>query len=920
MSSETSKRSSVESLPDWESNKSRIFLVLACLWPFLAMALFASSSPRVVNNKLPDGKEIASKENDGKENDGKENDGLRLNLRNVLDRVDIMGYGPTHPRIGVVVTGDASVSDKHHWVETVESIFSHTDLSRIFVVAVVVDGHAPDPSWETALTKIHSGQIPHLHGLRLDLHQSAKEKDEQRRHESKVYVMFNEEPRGITSSRSDGVEFIHILEQHHHQAGLKSAAEDIILVLVQAGAVITSRKWLTSVTQALIVPPPLLLPHDLDPSTVPLKLANAVAFNIEGSGKRTTFDSFLTPFTESATADELNLSSGDTYMAPVWNGAALAMRLETWRQLPVHDEALTEAWPANLDLSLALWLCADGMDMINTDDALVVKLVDPKLSPTSTVTAPLSPSMGARFAEAWMDEVLQRKFFHSYTHAYKELTYLQWQTYQAQARQSHTFVDDLAQKCRSLEWYMRTVNPHLQAIWEQPAVVDRQEPPIDSRHMPENENKQEAQPNAEIKGPESNMNNQIPEELREAAKEGGEKKDVGNSKEEEESVVIPPRREPKMPSKPLCEECLKIVQQAKPVNLDYVDVTGGHKEHPHLGAKDANGNLGYLHNETHLHLDPPKFGMSADDLISGCKRRDNNYRMLTEKVFVDFEGDKAANQALGPHGRAKIFCLVYTTEKGHDTIPRIRETWGQKCDGFMVGSTKTDPSIDAVEIPHEGLEDYDNIWQKVRSMWSYIYDNYYQKYDWFHIGGDDVYLLVENLRLYLESEEIRTASNGGMYLPDGTETSQTPLFLGRRFAYMGDMEDIFNSGGSGYTINKAALKTLVVNGLPTWRPHAHTFSEDTVVARLFKSFGILPYETKDENGGERYMPFMPGHHYGYRMPDDKSKDWYASYSINIKTGRDHCAAKSVAFHYVKGLAMYRLHAILYNLCPPGSLA
>jgi glycoprotein-N-acetylgalactosamine 3-beta-galactosyltransferase len=103
----------------------------------------------------------------------------------------------------------------------------------------------------------------------------------------------------------------------------------------------------------------------------------------------------------------------------------------------------------------------------------------------------------------------------------------------------------------------------------------------------------------------------------------------------------------------------------------------------------------------------------------------------------------------------------------------------------MVGSTKTDESINAVEIPHEGPEEYDNIWQKVRSMWSYIYDNFYDDYDWFHIGGDDLYLIVENLRLYLESEEIRTAANGGIYLPNGDETTQTPLFLGRRFAYMG---------------------------------------------------------------------------------------------------------------------------------------
>ena len=86
-------------------------------------------------------------------------------------------------------------------------------------------------------------------------------------------------------------------------------------------------------------------------------------------------------------------------------------------------------------------------------------------------------------------------------------------------------------------------------------------------------------------------------------------------------------------------------------------------------------------------------------------------------------------------------------------------------------------------------------------------------------------MIVENFRYYLESEEIRTASNGGVYLPFGNETMQTPLMLGRRFAYMGDMENIFCSGGSGYTMNKAALKTLVVNGFPNYFPHMHTFSE-----------------------------------------------------------------------------------------------
>jgi len=51
------------------------------------------------------------------------------------------------------------------------------------------------------------------------------------------------------------------------------------------------------------------------------------------------------------------------------------------------------------------------------------------------------------------------------------------------------------------------------------------------------------------------------------------------------------------------------------------------------------------------------------------------------------------------------------------------------------------------------------------------------------------------------------------------------------------------------------------------------------------------------------------------MPKDINKDWYAKYSIDIKFGLDHCAAKSVAFHYVKQDAQKRLHALLYHLCP-----
>ena len=65
---------------------------------------------------------------------------------------------------------------------------------------------------------------------------------------------------------------------------------------------------------------------------------------------------------------------------------------------------------------------------------------------------------------------------------------------------------------------------------------------------------------------------------------------------------------------------------------------------------------------------------------------------------------------------------------------------------IVASSNQTNKTLGTVNIPHEGEEEYLNMWQKVRSMWSYAYDNYYEDYDWFHIGGDDMYVLVDNLR------------------------------------------------------------------------------------------------------------------------------------------------------------------------------
>ena len=314
--------------------------------------------------------------------------------------------------------------------------------------------------------------------------------------------------------------------------------------------------------------------------------------------------------------------------------------------------------------------------------------------------------------------------------------------------------------------------------------------------------------------------------------------------------------EPRIPRvvavhKPLRRTNLEIVRNATAIDLAYIDVSNNHSEHPHCGARDERGNWGFVHDDTALRRSPPTF--STDRLQQDCQVRDSNYIMLTKRVSVDQEAHDSRANSDG--NRVKILCIIYSTDAGHDKkIPAIRETWGQKCDGFMVGSNKTDASVNAVDIPHAGPEIYRNMWQKVRSLWSYVYDYYYETYDWFHIGGDDMYVLVENLRLYLESDEIKMASNGGETLPVGKQRKQTPLYLGRRFAYDGKLSRIYNSGGPGYTLNKAALKLLVNDG---WGAAAErqTYAEDLFLGAAFRENGVLAYDTKDDSGAERYMHY-----------------------------------------------------------------
>ena len=110
-----------------------------------------------------------------------------------------------------------------------------------------------------------------------------------------------------------------------------------------------------------------------------------------------------------------------------------------------------------------------------------------------------------------------------------------------------------------------------------------------------------------------------------------------------------------------------------------------------------------------------------------------------------------------------------------ENVQATRETWAKKCDGFVAFSTVDDDSIPAINILHEGVESYNNMWQKSRSIWKYIHAHYSDSFDFFLMGGDDMFYIIENLKHYLMTEEITS------YV-----SSHEGTFLGRRF-YPGEI-------------------------------------------------------------------------------------------------------------------------------------
>jgi glycoprotein-N-acetylgalactosamine 3-beta-galactosyltransferase len=135
-------------------------------------------------------------------------------------------------------------------------------------------------------------------------------------------------------------------------------------------------------------------------------------------------------------------------------------------------------------------------------------------------------------------------------------------------------------------------------------------------------------------------------------------------------------------------------------------------------------------------------------------------------------------------------------------------------------------------------------------------DNYMEHYDWFYKCDDDTFPLMENLRAYLLSPEVKAVQAKG-----------NGAFVGRRMnntrALAGPTVEkaeitLYNGGGSGYLFDRVGLLKVSARVrakdprcLPTKRSH----SDDLLLGNCATVAGVPIVDTRDSRGGERFHVF-----------------------------------------------------------------
>jgi glycoprotein-N-acetylgalactosamine 3-beta-galactosyltransferase len=345
------------------------------------------------------------------------------------------------------------------------------------------------------------------------------------------------------------------------------------------------------------------------------------------------------------------------------------------------------------------------------------------------------------------------------------------------------------------------------------------------------------------------------------------------------------------------------------------------------------GDSGYIHDPAFMRKNPRDFQIIDPDILcsppgQGIEELEGYYsleRIRQYRTGRGHTGRRDENQDESESDeeerpKTKLMCAVYTYEGGINQTNAIWETWGKRCDGFLFASSSSNLTTGHTHMPNTSNEQhtYGGVFQKVRSMMAYLYDNFLDDYDFFHFLGDDVYLLVDNLKDFLASPEVQSFED------------QKPgnLMLAGDWVIWGDIasEPNYNyylGGGSGYTMSRKTLKAFAEGPLQDEKyGDMSTSGEDIKNSELFRNyFNVTGMDTRDEYGAHRYHQVNAydaatwpddagGFRYRIYRESHEAMEYRRAFPIVYK--EDMVSSSSIAFHLVPHELMRRYEMILYG--------
>ncbi|KAL3670370.1 hypothetical protein V7S43_004679 [Phytophthora oleae] len=291
--------------------------------------------------------------------------------------------------------------------------------------------------------------------------------------------------------------------------------------------------------------------------------------------------------------------------------------------------------------------------------------------------------------------------------------------------------------------------------------------------------------------------------------------------------------------------------------------------------------------------------------------------------------------------KTRILCWVNTYHANHEKrLHSIKKTWGKKCDKLLFMSDIEDLTVPTVEIVAPPL--HEMLWQKHREIVRLLVREYGEDhFDWVFKCDDDTFLIMENLKAYLNSPEIRAISEEPTILGhrmtlqwwemqrlfepfENHNPEHVAAMLKVRQDTRQDGGLLYTPGGGGYAMNWAYLKKLEAAFDEPYCLPNEVVPDDWAISFCMRHLGVIPLDTRDAEKRERFHQYDPNDL--YTRPYDveaydhnlftsiyQENNWFSDHhGIGWQNGKNCCAPDTISFHYVKPPLMELFYEYYYG--------